>query len=114
MHTKNFRIIKVRQTLDVLEISFMGAILRDEIYFGSRKDVFLCVEDILIIVFLQDGQETHSIPVIAHPTSIVDVPCHVEHSIPRHVFFFQIQKHLQGFRGNAQITVIKFIPDVET
>lgn len=93
MHTKNFRIFKVGQFLNILLIGLKIGVLRNIIEFRWWKDMFLVIDNILIVVFLENWKQADTIPVICNSASIVDVTSHIEHSIPRIAFILDTQKH---------------------
>ena len=113
MHTEYFRVFKVWQLSDVINVGLVIAILRDNIDLGGRKRIFFMIEDLLVVIFFEDGQQANTIPVITDSSSIVDMTSHVKHCVPRHIFFLKIQKHLQGLIGHTEVTIIELISDVE-
>lgn len=72
----------------------MIAVLRNNVQLRSRERVLLSVQNVLVVVLLENGQQANSVPVIANSSSVVNVTSHIEHSVPRIHIIFNAQEHL--------------------
>jgi hypothetical protein len=76
--------------------------------------MLLSIDQSLVVVLFENGEQTDSIPVIGDSTSVIDMSSHVEHGVPGDALVSGVQEHFQGGVGDAQVGVIELVSNIKS